>query len=89
MTKSVKSPRTATGSFNPPRLLAVIMESCTGCEVCLDFCPVDCIERSSSAPGPRPPAPVVIREEECIGCRLCAKVCEQLTVNAIAMVPAG
>ncbi|MBI4536368.1 MAG: 4Fe-4S binding protein [candidate division NC10 bacterium] len=86
-----KSGRSHTGLAvldSPPRLLAVITESCTGCEVCLDFCPVDCIEPSPPPPAPRAPAPVHIREEECIGCRLCAKICEHLTVNAIAMVPA-
>ena len=28
-----------------PRLMAVVDEdSCTGCQVCVPFCPVDCIE---------------------------------------------
>ena len=85
----------AAGHQEPPRFLAVVTESCTGCEVCLDFCPVDCIERSSPTSNPRPLTPnprphtlVQIRDEDCIGCRLCANVCEQLTLNAIAMVPA-
>jgi len=25
--------------------------------------------------------------EECIGCQVCAKVCEELSLNAIEMVP--
>ncbi len=88
MAKSGRSRSAAAGGDGQPRLLAVVTESCTGCEVCVDFCPVNCIERPSLTPSPRPSTPVLIREEDCIGCRLCANVCEQLTLNAIAMVPA-
>jgi len=70
-----------------PRLMAVINEACTGCEACIDFCPVDCIDHV-------PPLeytghvipPVRIRWHECIGCLICAKVCEHLAWNAIDMV---
>jgi len=71
-----------------PRLIAVVNPSCTGCEVCVDFCPVDCIDDA-------PPVefaeanipPIQIQVEECIGCQVCAKVCEELSLNAIEMVP--
>jgi Pyruvate/2-oxoacid:ferredoxin oxidoreductase delta subunit len=76
----------ASTRIDPPRLLAVVTDACTGCEICLDFCPVDCIDPPAPAPGPS--APVVIRQAECIGCRLCANVCGHLRLNAIAMVPA-
>jgi len=70
-----------------PRLIAVVNPSCTGCEVCVDFCPVDCIDDA-------PPVefaeanipPIQIQVEECIGCQVCAKVCEELALNAIEMV---
>ncbi len=70
-----------------PRLVAVIGDECTGCQSCVEYCLVDCIE-----PAPpksvASPAPVVgIREDECIGCFVCAKICEELTVNAIHLVP--
>ena len=76
------------GQGKRSRLLAVVTEACTGCDVCVDFCPVDCIDEvppAESAADTTPP--VRIREEECIGCQVCAKVCEQLTLNAIDMVP--
>lgn len=69
-----------------PRLIAVVNESCTGCEACVDFCPVDCID-DVAASEPET-LPIHIRVEECIGCEICAKVCEELDLNAIAMVPA-
>jgi formate hydrogenlyase subunit 6/NADH:ubiquinone oxidoreductase subunit I len=76
------------GEKHRARLIAVVKESCTGCEVCVDFCPVDCINDSSPAEfaGADIP-PIQIRVEECIGCQVCAKVCDELTWNAIEMVP--
>lgn len=72
-----------------PKLMAVVEEgSCTGCEVCVPFCPVDCIEAVDSAKySDRPIAPVQIRFNECIGCQICARVCTQLTWDAIRMLP--
>ena len=62
-------------------LIAVIhSEGCTGCEVCIEFCPVECIYK---APGPENldgsqinvNGICVVDEEVCIGCKLCAKYC--------------
>ncbi|HLG20314.1 MAG TPA: 4Fe-4S dicluster domain-containing protein [Bdellovibrionota bacterium] len=72
-----------------PRTVAVVMEGhCTGCEVCVPFCPVDCIEvQPKSAYPDRPIPPVQIRFDECIGCQICVKACTKLTWDAIRMVP--
>ena len=72
-----------------PKLMAVVDEdNCTGCQVCVPFCPVDCIEpvdkdkyNDVSIP------PVQVRFDECIGCQMCAKACDTLTWNAIRMMP--
>jgi Pyruvate/2-oxoacid:ferredoxin oxidoreductase delta subunit len=72
-----------------PRVVAVIDDDCTGCNTCVDYCLVDCIEPASSASSLKSPLPVTIREDECIGCVVCAKVCEELGVNAIHLVPAA
>jgi NAD-dependent dihydropyrimidine dehydrogenase PreA subunit len=71
-----------------PRVVAVIDDDCTGCNTCVDYCLVDCIEPAASAPSLGPLSPVTIREDECIGCVVCAKICEELGVNAIHLVPA-
>jgi len=71
-----------------PKSMAVVDSgNCTGCQVCIPFCPVDCIEstpveeHSFSAPIP----PVRVRYNECIGCAICARVCTKLTWDAIHM----
>lgn len=80
----------------PPRkkkkakLVAVVHEEgCTGCEVCIEFCPVDCIYK---VPGPENPEEhgfksvngvVVVDEEVCIGCKLCAKYCPWEVIDMV------
>ena len=72
-----------------PKLMAVVDEdNCTGCQVCVPFCPVDCIEAvAADVYDNRPIPPVQIRFNECIGCQICARVCTQLTWDAIRMLP--
>jgi len=71
-----------------PKILAVVDEDhCTGCQVCVPFCPVDCIEPVPEDKHDIPIPPVQIRFNECIGCQICVRVCEKLTWDAIAMYP--
>ncbi len=71
------------------RFVAVVEEDCTGCNTCVDYCLVDCIEPAPPNSDPRSRVLISIREDECIGCFVCAKVCEELAVNAIRLVPAA
>jgi formate hydrogenlyase subunit 6/NADH:ubiquinone oxidoreductase subunit I len=85
---TVKDILNSAGKTRRPTLIAVVNPSCTGCEVCVDFCPVDCIDDSPPVEfaGASIP-PIQIQVEECIGCQVCARVCEELSLNAIEMVP--
>jgi ferredoxin len=71
-----------------PKEMAVVREAnCTGCEACVDFCPVNCIDSGVRTSSNVPIPPVRIRWDECIGCKICARVCERLAWNAIDMIP--
>lgn len=71
-----------------PKIVAVInTDGCTGCEVCIDFCPVDCID---ILPGPEHKTLnriVVVNEDVCIGCSLCAKYCPWETIPMVPYEP--
>ena len=70
-----------------PKLMAVVDEdNCTGCQVCVPFCPVDCIEPVPKEKYDIPIPPVQVRFNECIGCQMCAKACSKLTWDAIRMI---
>jgi Pyruvate/2-oxoacid:ferredoxin oxidoreductase delta subunit len=85
---TVMGPTVAENSRRPS-LVAVVEDDCTGCNACVDYCLVDCIEPASAALGSHARVPISIRVDECIGCFVCAKVCEALAVNAIRLVPAA
>jgi len=80
---SVKNKKT-----RPKKTAWVDEDNCTGCQACVPFCPVDCIEPVAIDKHVFPPIPPVqIRFNECIGCQICAKVCTKLTWDAIRMIP--
>ena len=83
-----------------PKELAVInADNCTGCESCLEVCPVDCIELKNlpGTPGVKGNQSwCEIDIERCVGCEVCVHIPQkktnpyELTVcpwDAIEMVP--
>jgi len=49
-------------------------EKCTGCEECVEICPVDVYEIQEGKSLP-------VNGEECIGCESCIEVCEQEAIT--------
>ena len=80
-------PDKITTKKKKPKLIAVVdTDNCTGCQACVPFCPVDCIESAPTEKYNIPIPPVQIRYNECIGCQICARVCNKMTWDAIRML---
>jgi len=81
-------PDTYTQKHKKPKELAIVSNSCTGCQVCIPFCPVDCIEPLPAGTYKDTVVqPVQVRLDECIGCTICVRVCTKLAWDAIRMEP--
>ena len=80
-----------------PKEVAVInADNCTGCEACLEVCPVDCIYKVAGDTMPVLQSWCEIDVERCVGCEVCVHIPTkktdpyELTVcpwDAIEMVP--
>ena len=57
-----------------PKILAVIhADGCTGCEACLEVCPVDCIYKVPGEEHASLQTFCDIDLDRCIGCKHCAR----------------
>jgi electron transport complex protein RnfB len=68
----------------PKELAVIYADNCTGCEACIEVCPVDCIYKVPGEDQPVLQSFCDIDLERCIGCALCERWCPW---DAIEMVP--
>src|SRR3954452_16358537 len=78
----------STKKRRPPQIALHNEDRCTGCQGCVPFCPVDCIEILPEGTYPdRVIQPVQDRWDECIGCGICVRICAKVVGwDAIRMV---
>jgi electron transport complex protein RnfB len=67
----------------PKELAVIYADNCTGCEACIEVCPVDCIYKVPGEELPSVQSFCDIDLERCIGCSLCERWCPW---DAIEMV---
>ncbi len=77
MAKTKKRPKKRSTS-----IAIVRSDDCTGCEVCIVFCPVDCIDLMEPSNNPAERY-VLIDKETCIGCTLCARYCPWESIDMV------
>ncbi|MBC8290960.1 MAG: 4Fe-4S dicluster domain-containing protein [Planctomycetes bacterium] len=58
-----------------PKQIAIInADNCTGCEACLEVCPVDCIQKVAGETIPVLQSWCEIDVERCVGCDVCVHI---------------
>lgn len=71
----------------PSAVAWVDTDRCSGCEVCMAFCPVDCIALVTNTEMPTVNPTCEVIEEECIGCKICAVECPWDAIEMILYRP--
>jgi len=62
-------------------MIEINEELCKGCDICIDFCPLEVLAVSTTINRRGYYPPQVIKEEKCIGCRLCELVCPEFAIT--------
>src|SRR5262245_54534024 len=68
----------------PKELAVIYADNCTGCEACIEVCPVDCIYKVPGEELPSLQSFCDIDLERCIGCSLCERWCPWDAIEMIA-----
>ena len=56
-------------------------EKCKGCELCVFFCPKNCITMDDSINSRGYQPTCFAKKDECTGCAICAQVCPDVAIE--------
>jgi 2-oxoglutarate ferredoxin oxidoreductase subunit delta len=71
----------ASGKDQRGRWIIEINENlCKGCEICIEFCPLDLFSASQKLNKKGYYLPVIQDADKCTGCRLCELLCPELAI---------
>lgn len=60
----------------------VIPQRCKECDLCIEFCPQDVLQKSgqTNAKGYHYPEVVTGKEEDCVHCEFCMMICPEFAI---------
>jgi len=56
-------------------------DRCKGCELCVEFCPKDCLRMSDGLNRIGYHTAELIKPDECTACALCAQMCPEIAIR--------
>lgn len=64
----------------PKGQVALVIERCKGCGICVEFCPTHVLELSSAFNSKGYHPPNVVKPDKCSGCGLCGMYCPDFAI---------
>lgn len=65
----------------------VILDSCKGCALCVEYCPNNCIQISKdkfTSSGAL--LPEFVNKEDCVACKICGNMCPDFSIEVYKFV---